>query len=261
MASEIEIQSTKLSRRIEDGKYSVHLPWKEHHKLLPNNFENSVARLSSQLKRLRREPDILREYDSIIQDQLQSGIIEKVDRTKCPDFGRVHYLPHHGVVGRDALTTKLRVVFDASSKATIDSPSLNGCLYSGPALTPTIFKILLQFREKRIALVADIEKAFLNIRVSDQERDVLRFLRVDSLERDDPGLVLYRFRRVVFGVNASPFLLNATLKHHISQYQADPEFVENLLNSFYADDLVLGEKNLEKSVAFPEIKEVSNRWI
>ena len=26
----------------EDGKYSVHLPWKEHHKLLPDNFENSV---------------------------------------------------------------------------------------------------------------------------------------------------------------------------------------------------------------------------
>jgi len=50
----------------------------------------------------------------------------------------------------------------------------------------------------------------------------------------------------VFGVNASPFLLNATLKHHISQHQADPEFVEDLLNSFYVDDLVSGEKNLAK---------------
>ena len=88
----------------------MHLPWKEHHKLLPDNFENSVAKLSSQLKRHSREPDILREYDFIIQDQLQSGIIERVDRTKCPDVGKVHYLPQHGVVRRDALTTKLRVV-------------------------------------------------------------------------------------------------------------------------------------------------------
>lgn len=94
----------------EDGKYSVHLPWKEHHKLLPDNFENSVARLSSQLKRLRREPEILKEYDAIIRDQLQYGIFEKVDHTKCPDVGKVHYVPHHGVVRRDALTTKLRVV-------------------------------------------------------------------------------------------------------------------------------------------------------
>ena len=42
----------------QDGKYSVHLPWKEHHKLLPDNYENSVARLSSQLKRLRRDPEV-----------------------------------------------------------------------------------------------------------------------------------------------------------------------------------------------------------
>ena len=94
-----------------------------------------------------------------------------------------------------------------------------------------------------IALVEDIEKAFLNVRVSAEDRDVL--LWIDSLE-DDPGLMLYRFCRAVCGVNASPFLLNATLKHHISQYQADPEFVENLLNSFYVDDLVTGEQNLER---------------
>ena len=55
------------------GKYSVHLPWKEHHKLLPDNYENSVPRLSSQLKQLRRDPEVLREYNSIIEDQLRSG--------------------------------------------------------------------------------------------------------------------------------------------------------------------------------------------
>ena len=117
----------------------------------------------------------------------------------------MHYLPHHGVVRRDALTTKLRIVFDASSKAKRESPSLNDCLYSGPALTPTIFKILLRFSERKIALVGDIEKAFLNIGVHEQDRDVLRFLWVDSLEKEDPGLVLYRFCRVVFGVNSSTF--------------------------------------------------------
>ena len=94
-------------------------------------------------------------------------------------------------------------MFDASSKATKDSLSLNDCLYSGPALTPTIFKILLRFRERKIALVGDIEKAFLNIRVQEQDRNALRFL------------LLYRFCRVVFGVNSSPFLLNATVRHHI----------------------------------------------
>ena len=34
---------------------------------------------------------------------------------------------------------------------------------------------------------------------------------------------------MVFGANASPCLLNATLKHHISQYEEDAGVVENLL--------------------------------
>ena len=44
----------------KDGKYSVHLPWKEHHKFVPDNYENSAARLSTQLKWLSRDPDVLR---------------------------------------------------------------------------------------------------------------------------------------------------------------------------------------------------------
>ena len=118
----------------------MYLTWKEHHKLLPDNYENNVAKLSSHLKWLRRDTEVLKEYNSIFQDQLQSGVIEQVDFSKCPDVGKVHYLPHHGVVRRDSMSTKLRIVFDASSKATTNSPSLNDCLCSGPALTLTIFK-------------------------------------------------------------------------------------------------------------------------
>ena len=53
-----------------------------------------------------------------------------------------------------------------------DSPSLNECLYRGPALNPTIFNVLLRFRDKRIALVGDIEKAFLSVGIAEKDRDV-----------------------------------------------------------------------------------------
>jgi len=44
---------------------------------------------------------------------------------------------------------------------------------------------------------------------------------------------------VVFGLNASPFLLNATLRHHISKFiTVDPEFMKRLIDSFYVDDFV-----------------------
>ena len=53
----------------------------------------------------------------------------------------------------------------------------------------------------------------------------------------------------MFGVNASPFLLNVTLKYYINQYDADPGLVQNVLNSFYVDDLVTGERGVEESLS------------
>ena len=145
----------------------------------------------------------------------------------------------------DALATKLLVVFYATSRPSSDS--LNESLYLGTALTPTIFNVLLRFREKRIALVGDIEKAFLNVGDAEEDRDVPRFLWVESLEAN-PGLTFYRFCRAG-GVNASPVILNATLKYHISQYEAGPGLVQNLLNSFYVDDLVKGERGVEECLS------------
>lgn len=50
-----------------------------------------------------------------------------------------------------------------------------------------------------------------------------------------------KLEKVVFGVSSSPFLLNATVKHHIERYEEeDPDFVETFLRSIYVDDLSTG---------------------
>ena len=173
----------------KDGRYSVNLPWKEHHKTLPDNCENCVVRLKSFLRKLRQEPELLTNYDQIIRQQLEAGII---DRVECAEAGNVHYLPHHCVVRKEALPTKLRIVFDRSSRASFKSPSLNECLETGPSLSPTILDILLRFssdygfREKKISLTGDIQSAFLNIELNEKDRDVLRFLWVENLEDEIP---------------------------------------------------------------------------
>ena len=87
---------------------------------------------------------------------------------------KVHYLPHHGVVRKDAKTTKVRVVYVASLKENKKAASLNDCLHVGPPLSPLLYDILLRFRQKKVALVGDIEKAFLNIEIASQDRDSLR---------------------------------------------------------------------------------------
>ena len=86
---------------------------------------------------------------------------------------KLHYLSHHGVIREDNLTMKLRVVYDASAKN--NGPSVNDCLYTGPSFCERITDILFRFRLYPVALVADIERAFLMISIAEEDRDVLRF--------------------------------------------------------------------------------------
>ena len=191
-----------------NGQYCVKLPLKEKRDLLPDNYDLSLSRLNSLIRRLRKEPSILKECYQVFEDQLKDRIIKRVD------------LSHQAVIRSDALTTKLRVVFDASSKVKQSSPSLNDCTYTRPPLTAGITDILMHFRAHKVGLVADIEKAFLNIEVDKQQRDLMRFLWIDDINSEDPNVMIYRFCRVIFGMNCSLFLFNATLKHHITEYYA-----------------------------------------
>ena len=99
---------------------------------------------------------MLLECDAIIREQLEKGIVERVQPTeKEPE--KVHYLPHHAVIWRDKDTTKVRVIYDASSQSI--GPLLNSCLHTRPKFNQKILEIL-RFRSYPVALVADIEKAF-----------------------------------------------------------------------------------------------------
>ena len=154
----------------------------------------------------------------------------------------VHYLPHHAVLREDKLTTKLRIIYDASARTS--GQSLNECLYVGPKSGQNIMDILMRFRSHKIALAADIEKAFLMISVSKTDRDVLRFLWVKDINTTPAEIVTLRFTRVVFGVSSSPFLLNATINRHMMKYATVyPEFVETFMKSIYVDDISYGAED------------------
>ena len=161
-------------------------------------------------------------------------------------IGKLHYLPHHGVIREDKATTKLRIVYDASARTT--GPSLNNCLYAGPSFGQRIADILARFRIYPVGLIADIEKAFLMVSVADEDRDVLRFLWLDDVNSELPRIKILRFARVVFGVSSSPFLLNATIKHHMNGYrEVDEQFVEKFERSIYVDDVTFGACNEDEA--------------
>ena len=222
------------------------LPWKECHPPLPDNYDLALRRLNGLLRRLRQTPEILHQYNAVIQDQVSKGMVEAVSEPKENNVRQIHYLPHHAVLREDKATTKLRVVYDASAKT--NGPALNDYLYAGPKFGQNIMDIMLRFRVHKVAVAADIEKAFLMIAVAPEDRDVLRFLWVDNVDKQVPDIVTFRFTRVMFGVSSSPFLLNATIRHHMDRYsKVHPQFVETFLRSIYVDDVSYGTDDADSA--------------
>ena len=184
-------------------KYETPLPWKKHCELIPDNYALCESHLYSLIKRLKRNPVTLQEYDSILKKQESQGIIEEPPG-KFKPAGTVHYLPHHPVIRTDKSTSRVRIVYDASAKR--DGPSLNDCLETGPNTLPQIIDILLLFRLNKIALISDIKQSFLNVSLPESDRDFLRFLWVNDINSNKTEIIIRRFTRVALGTTASQFL-------------------------------------------------------
>lgn len=120
---------------------------------MPENRELAFGRLKSLVRKMRNNNDLAKQYDSIIQDQLNLGVIEKVKPE--PTDSITQYIPHHAVVNLSKPTTKVRIVYDASAKTKQDNKSLNEYLYRGPVMLQDLTGILLRFRLNEVAMVAD----------------------------------------------------------------------------------------------------------
>nr|CAD2136894.1 unnamed protein product [Meloidogyne enterolobii] len=226
-----------------DGRYQIALPFNENIKYLPTNFHHAKIRLTNTIRKLQKL-GLVDEYQKIITEQLENGMIEIIENPK-ESQGPVHYLPHRAVVRTDKTFTKVRIVMDASAKPPGQPalPSLNNCLYTGPLLLKQLVGILLRFRFLNKVILADIEKAFLQLGVRETDRDCTRFLWVSNPKEIRPDQIpytkcmVYRFCRVSFGLTVSPFLLNATIQEHLKLF--DSPIARSIEENLYMDNIMI----------------------
>ena len=217
-------------------RYSVGMPFNSRVERLKQNKELAYARLHQLIKKFVQDKSFAVEYGAVIREYIDK-YAEEVSDPEAPTEGPVCYLPHRAVVRSESNTTKLRIVFDGSAKCGRDEVCLNDCLMQGPNLVQNIAACLINFRTKRYACSADLEKAFLQILIKSSHRDVLRFLfPSDPLNPLSP-IKTYRFKVVIFGANCSPFHLAAVIIKHMSIYVADQHMRDTLMRGLYVDNL------------------------
>ena len=233
--------SDKL-HQTNEGYYETRMPWKKDVVKLPDNRDLAIRRLKSTTTRLEKL-NKLEQYNDIMMEQINEGILEIVPEKPTGEI--IHYIPHQAVIKENAESTKMRVVYDCSAQKDAQSPSLNDCLEVGPSLQPLILDIILRNRMNKLCVLADIKKAFLQIRIHEIDRDAQRLIWYKDLKKRE--LTELRFTRVIFGSSSSPYILGATIKKHISKYKdVYPKTVLALEEDTYVDDLQAGGETVEE---------------
>ena len=154
--------------RDKTGRFYVDLPFKLNPENLGNSYETAKKRYFSLERKFNKSLDLRKRYNEVMRDYLAKGFISLVpphqDSTQSG-----FYLPHWPVIRDDKVTTKLRVVLDASAK-TDNNLSLNDMLHTGCNLQADIFNLLINIRMFSIAFVADVKQMYLCIGVHASHR-------------------------------------------------------------------------------------------
>lgn len=141
--------------------------------MAPDNYTMALKRLENTERRLLKQPEMAQDYQATITSYLQQGYIRKLqdnEMKQVPGWP----LPHFPVFRPERQTTNTRIVFDASAKH--KGVSLNDEIFPGLKIRNDLVDILLPFRRKSIALVADISQMYLRTQIASPDRRYFSFL-------------------------------------------------------------------------------------
>lgn len=232
-----------LHQRDDTGRYVVPLMFKDDASLLGESLSIASSSLNSLERRFKRDPDLFQSYNTFLSEYESLGHMKSISSgTFSPS---TNYIPHHAVFKTAGNKTKIRVVFNASSK-TLSNQSLNDLLYAGPKLQPNLASILCSFRIHPIVFVCDITKMYRQILVLPEHR---KFQHI--LWRPSPNETVKEFEllTVTYGVSSSPYLAIRTLQQLVKDEGLHfPEASKLIANCTYIDDILAGSSSVEDAL-------------
>ncbi|GBM04168.1 hypothetical protein AVEN_115538-1 [Araneus ventricosus] len=222
--------------------------------MLGNSKMIASKRLDQLWTRLERDPTMKALYSDFLNEYESLHHMEEVKEDT--DLDARYYLPHHGSLP-DNKTTKLRVVFNASSK-TSSGYSLNDLLYKGGVLQEDLFSILIRFCKHIYAFTADIKQMFRMIELNESQTRLQKFLWKNS--KSSPTKV-YELRTVTYGTTSAPYLATKVLQQlALDEEKNSPLASKVLLQDFYMDDCLSGSSEfIEFETIRSELRQLLQR--
>jgi hypothetical protein len=226
-------------KRNEEGRYEVKIPFREDVAKLGESKQQAFARLMQLERKFAKDKQLEANYRQFMEDYENQGHMVIAENQ-----GDGYYLPHHPVRKEDSTTTKIRAVFDASSKSS-SAVSLNDIMHTGPKLQQDLTNILLRWRSNKVAYSADLEKMFRQIRMAEEDQKYQKILwRKDTKDH----IQEYNLTTVTYGTAAAPFLALRT----IQQLQEDegarfPLASKIVKENMYVDDILGGAETVQEA--------------
>ncbi|XP_045460360.1 uncharacterized protein LOC123670835 [Harmonia axyridis] len=231
-------QSTHTRNR--DGSYTVRLPFKSDAENLGLSKKQAVARLLQIERKFETNPSMEQNYKEFIREYIKLGHMKTAEAQ--PLNGIQVFLPHQCVIKADSTTTSTRVVFDGSAK-TSTGYSLNDVLHSGPKIQQDLTDILFRWRKHRVALTADIEKMYRQIKIAEEDQPYHKI--VWRFSKDEP-IQEFQLTTSTYGTVPAAYLAIRTL-HQLAEDEEKnfPRVAQIAKKDFYVDDLLTGADSVE----------------
>ena len=161
-----------------------------------------------------------------------------------------------GLCCSERLTTKTRIVLDASAK--FHGTSLNDEIYPGPNLQNSLLDVLLRFRRFPFAVACDVSEIYLQIRIPPEDRIKFRFLWKNLEVNRKPDV--YDFERVVFRDASAPFRAQYVSQENARIQQEEfPLAADTVSKSTYVNDSL--DSVTDNDSAIQLVQELQELWV
>ncbi|CAH8464754.1 unnamed protein product [Schistosoma turkestanicum] len=246
---QIALEIVERGTHYVDGHFEVPIPWKRDPSTKGTNYEVANSRLQSLRRRLMRDDRLHDRYAKCMEDNVRKGYAQRVPELHLrSDYRPRWYLPHHPVLNPKK-PDKLRVVLDCAAK--FAGTSLNDMIYQGPDSTADLVSILLRFRKEAVAVSADVEEMFMQVKVPEGDRGALRYLWWEGGNTSkEPSE--FQMTSHPFGATSSPFCANFAMNKTALSFSSDYEqyVIDAVKNNFYVDDCLISFSSCDQAKRF-----------